>query len=105
MLSIICNIPVQVAEVFFIISASAEKRPDFSKSLHKAPILRGFPIDSHFIKIYQKGMSEMKYIRFSSEEERSFVRAMNIAYYNDFYKKGLISAEQLDMLLSIQKDS
>ena len=86
-------------------TASVEKCPDFSKSLHKAPILRGFPLEPHFIKIYQKGVSEMKNIRLSSEEERSFVRAMKIAYYNDFYKKGLISAEQLDMLLSMQKDS
>ncbi|MBQ5311844.1 MAG: hypothetical protein ILP19_07380 [Oscillospiraceae bacterium] len=39
----------------------------------------------------------------SPDEERSLITAMKVAYYNDFYRKGLISAEQLETLISMQK--
>lgn len=33
-----------------------------------------------------------------------FVKAIKISYYKEFYKKGLITAEQLEMLISMQNN-
>ena len=47
-------------------------------------------------------MNENRNITLSADEENSFVKAIKIGYYKEFYKKGLITAEQLDMLISLQ---
>lgn len=31
-----------------------------------------------------------------------FIKAMKIGYYKEFYRKGLITAEQLEMLINMQ---
>ena len=41
-------------------------------------------------------MTNTENINLTSEEEISFVKAMKIGYYKEFYKQGLISAEQLE---------
>ena len=33
-----------------------------------------------------------------------FVKAMKIGYYKEFYKQGLITAEQLEMLIAMQNN-
>ena len=40
----------------------------------------------------------------SAENENSFLKSMKIGYFKEFYKKGLISAEQLDLLISMQNN-
>lgn len=34
-----------------------------------------------------------------------FIKAMKIGYYKEFYRKGLITAEQLEMLINIQNET
>ena len=38
----------------------------------------------------------------TAEQESQFVRAMKVGYYKEFYKQGLITAEQLEMLIAMQ---
>lgn len=40
-----------------------------------------------------------------SEYADDFLKAMEIGYYKEFYRQGLISADELEMLLSMQKHS
>lgn len=39
------------------------------------------------------------------ECKSELVKAMKIGYYKDFYKQGLITAEQLEILISMQNKS
>ena len=41
-------------------------------------------------------------IALTDEQEIQFVKAMKIGYYKEFYKQGLITAEQLEMLIAMQ---
>ena len=50
-----------------------------------------------------KIMSEKIFM--SSDDEKAFVRAVKIGYYKEFYKKGLISSEQLEKLISLQNNA
>lgn len=34
--------------------------------------------------------------------KNSFIKAMKIGYYKEFYKQGLITAEQLELLIAMQ---
>ncbi len=40
----------------------------------------------------------------TKEQEQQFVKAMKIGYYKEFYNQGLITAEQLEKLISIQEN-
>lgn len=44
-------------------------------------------------------------IKLSKEEETDFIKAMKIGYFKEFYKQGLITAEQLEMLIAMQERS
>lgn len=37
--------------------------------------------------------------------KNDFIKAMKIGYYKEFYKQGLITAEQLEQLLAMQDKS
>ena len=41
-------------------------------------------------------------ITLSEEQETSFIKAVKIGFYKDFYKQGLITASQLEMLIAMQ---
>ena len=38
----------------------------------------------------------------TEEQKQSIVTAMKIAYYKDFYRRGIITADQLEHLLAMQ---
>ncbi|MBP3855945.1 MAG: hypothetical protein IK990_10095 [Ruminiclostridium sp.] len=38
----------------------------------------------------------------TDEQKHSIVTAMKIAYYKDFYRRGIITADQLEQLLAMQ---
>ena len=40
-------------------------------------------------------------IEISEESRQAFIRAMKIGYYKAFYKQGLLTAEQLEMLIEM----
>jgi len=40
----------------------------------------------------------------TEEQKQALVTAMKIAYYKDFYKRGIITADQLEQLLAMQKE-
>ena len=44
-------------------------------------------------------------INLTSEERAAFVTAVKIGYYKEFYRQGLITGSQLELLLSKQKNS
>ena len=41
-------------------------------------------------------------ITLSEEQETAFIKAVKIGFYKDFYKQGLITATQLEMLIAMQ---
>ena len=41
-------------------------------------------------------------IALSEEQETAFIKAVKIGFYKDFYKQGLITASQLEMLIAMQ---
>ena len=41
-------------------------------------------------------------ITLSEEQETAFIKAVKIGFYKDFYKQGLITASQLEMLIAMQ---
>lgn len=44
-------------------------------------------------------------ITLSDEQRAAFVRSVKIAYFREFYKQGLISSEQLALLIRMQDTS
>ena len=42
-------------------------------------------------------------ITLSEEQETAFIKAVKIGFYKDFYKQGLITASQLEMLIAMQE--
>ena len=44
-------------------------------------------------------------IRMTEKQRQNFIRAMKIGYYKEFYKQGLITAEQLELLIAMQDSS
>ena len=42
-------------------------------------------------------------IEISEECAEAFIAAVEIGYYKEFYKQGLITADELDILLQLQK--
>lgn len=49
-------------------------------------------------------MSAVTETMLTEEQKQALVTAMKIAYYRDFYKRGIITADQLEQLLAMQKD-
>lgn len=41
-------------------------------------------------------------ITLTEEQETAFIKAVKIGFYKDFYKQGLITASQLEMLIAMQ---
>ena len=41
-------------------------------------------------------------IELSDEDKIAFVKAMKIGYYKEFHKQGLITDQQLEMLIAMQ---
>ncbi|GEM_PF-3107939 len=44
-------------------------------------------------------------IRMTEKQRQNFIRAMKIGYYKEFYKQGLITAEQFELLIAMQDSS
>lgn len=49
--------------------------------------------------------NENKRLKISDEYKKEFVKAMKIGYYKEFFKQGLITAEQLEQLIAMQDKS
>lgn len=43
-------------------------------------------------------------IELTDEQRKAFIKSMKIGYYRVFYKRGLITAEQLEKLIAMQDD-
>ena len=41
-------------------------------------------------------------IELSAENKLAFIKAMKIGYYKEFHKQGLITDQQLEMLIALQ---
>ena len=41
-------------------------------------------------------------IKLSAEDKIAFIKAMKIGYYKEYYKQGLITDQQLEMLIALQ---
>ena len=41
-------------------------------------------------------------IELSEEDKIAFIKAMKIGYYKEFHKQGLITDQQLEMLIALQ---
>lgn len=50
-------------------------------------------------------VNENKRLEISDEYKKEFVKAMKIGYYKEFFKQGLITAEQLEKLIAMQNKS
>ena len=44
-------------------------------------------------------------IELSAENKLAFIKAMKIGYYKEFHKQGLITDQQLEMLIALQDRS
>ena len=51
----------------------------------------------------EKTVSESPKIEIPEECAEAFIAAVEIGYYTEFYKQGLITADELDILLQLQK--
>lgn len=51
----------------------------------------------------QKTENPTPSITLSEEQEKSFIKAVKIGFYKEFYKQGLITASQLEMLIAMQE--
>lgn len=49
--------------------------------------------------------NENKRLEIPDEYKKEFIKAMKIGYYKEFFKQGLITAEQLEMLIAMQDKS
>ncbi len=49
--------------------------------------------------------SKKDIIKIPDECKNEFIKAMEIGYYKEFYKQGLITAEQLEQLIAMQDKS
>ena len=46
-----------------------------------------------------------KEIQIPEENKSDLIKAMKIGYYKEFFKQGLITAEQLEKLIEMQNDN
>ena len=42
-------------------------------------------------------------IKLTDEQRKAFIKSVKIGYYRTFYKRGLITGEQLEMLIAMQE--
>lgn len=47
----------------------------------------------------------MTLLKYPKNCKNDFIKAMKIGYYKEFYKQGLITAEQLEQLIAMQDKS
>lgn len=50
------------------------------------------------------GTEKENNIKISEENRNAFIKAMKIGYYKEFHKQGLITDNQLEMLIALQDD-
>lgn len=54
------------------------------------------------MKDNKKEQNKSESIELSAEDKIAFIKAMKIGYYKEFHKQGLITDQQLEMLIALQ---
>ena len=54
------------------------------------------------MKDNKKEQNKSENIELSAEDKIAFIKAMKIGYYKEFHKQGLITDQQLEMLIALQ---
>ena len=57
------------------------------------------------MKDNKKEQNKSENIELSAEDKIAFIKAMKIGYYKEFHKQGLITDQQLEMLIALQDRS
>lgn len=55
-----------------------------------------------YLKDNKEKQNKSENIELSEEDKIAFVKAMKIGYYKEFHKQGLITDQQLEMLIAMQ---
>lgn len=55
-----------------------------------------------YLKDNKKEQNKSESIELSAEDKIAFIKAMKIGYYKEFHKQGLITDQQLEMLIALQ---
>ena len=54
------------------------------------------------MKDNKEKQNKSKNFKLSAEDKIAFIKAMKIGYYKEFHKQGLITDQQLEMLIAMQ---
>ena len=54
------------------------------------------------MKDNKEKQNRIENIELSEEDKIAFIKAMKIGYYKEFHKQGLITDQQLEMLIALQ---
>ena len=54
------------------------------------------------MKDNKEKQNRIENIELSEEDKIAFIKAMKIGYYKEFHKQGLITDQQLEMLIAMQ---
>lgn len=55
-----------------------------------------------YLKDNNEKQNRIENIELSDEDKKAFIKAMKIGYYKEFHKQGLITDQQLEMLIALQ---
>ena len=55
-----------------------------------------------YLKDNKEKQNKNENIELSAENKLAFIKAMKIGYYKEFHKQGLITDQQLEMLIALQ---
>ena len=55
-----------------------------------------------YLKDNKEKQNKSENIELSEEDKIAFIKAMKIGYYKEFHKQGLITDQQLEMLIAMQ---
>ena len=55
-----------------------------------------------YLKDNKEKQNKSENIELSEEDKIAFIKAMKIGYYKEFHKQGLITDQQLEMLIALQ---
>ena len=55
-----------------------------------------------YLKDNKDRQNKSENIELSAEDKIAFIKAMKIGYYKEFHKQGLITNQQLEMLIALQ---
>ena len=55
-----------------------------------------------YLKDNKEKQNKSESIELSAENKLAFIKAMKIGYYKEFHKQGLITDQQLEMLIALQ---